>query len=73
MVDAIMYNLSLNPAPVPAIPYPPFSWFRQLDSPPPRVVHLPQTYRWATLASWTPLGWWYIEPSARRKYGLPGR
>lgn len=71
VVKAVMDNVSLNPAPAPLIPYFPFSLIPALRAPPPAVVHLPTMYYWATLMSYTPLGWGYVEPSARKKYGLP--
>ena len=71
VVTTILHHLSLNPAPAPMIPYLPFSLIPSLKAPPKAVVHLPAMYYWATLMSWTPLGWGYVEPSARKKYGLP--
>ncbi|ODN80963.1 hypothetical protein L202_03075 [Cryptococcus amylolentus CBS 6039] len=73
VTDTILYHLSLSPAPQPLIPYPPFNFFRALDQPPKHLVHLPLTYRFAMFVRDTPLGWGYIEPAARRKYGLVGR
>ena len=71
VVSTIIHHLSLNPAPSPLIPYLPFSLVPALRAPPKSVLHLPDMYFWATLMSLTPLGWGYVEPSARRKYGLP--
>jgi hypothetical protein len=71
VVSTIIHHLSLNPSPSPLIPYLPFSLIPSLRAPPKSVLHLPDMYFWATLMSWTPLGWGYVEPSARRKYGLP--
>ena len=65
-----MHNLSLNPAPAPLIPYFPFNLIPALNAPPKAALHIPSMYYWVTLAGWTPLGWGYVEPSARRKYGL---
>ncbi|KAK4687314.1 hypothetical protein P7C73_g2798, partial [Tremellales sp. Uapishka_1] len=70
VVKTILHHLSLNPHPQPLIPYPPFSLFRALDQPPKHLVHLPWQYRFAMFVRDTPLGWGYIEPQARRKYGL---
>jgi hypothetical protein len=41
-----------------------------LRAPPPSQYYLPFTYKLATLLSYTPLGYVYVEPSARQKYGL---
>lgn len=71
VVRAILSNLALPPAPQPLIPYAPFSWIPQLRQPPPSVVHLPFMYAAARWMGMTWLGWGYVEPSARRKYGLP--
>ncbi|WVQ73780.1 hypothetical protein IAR50_003360 [Cryptococcus sp. DSM 104548] len=73
VTDTILHHLSLSPTPQPLIPYPPFNFFRALDQPPKHLVHLPLTYRFAMFVRDTPLGWGYIEPAARRKYGLLGR
>ncbi|WVQ92996.1 hypothetical protein IAU59_000059 [Kwoniella sp. CBS 9459] len=69
----ILHHLSLSPKPVPLIPYPPFSWFSKLDLPPKHLVHAPWQYRLAMMVRDTPLGWLYIEPGARKKYGLIAR
>ncbi|RXK37442.1 hypothetical protein M231_05265 [Tremella mesenterica] len=71
VVKTIFTNLSLNPAPQPLIPYPPFSWFRSLDVPPNSTQYIPSLYTWAKLMTFTPLGYLYVEPRARVKYGLP--
>ncbi|RSH95143.1 hypothetical protein EHS25_000229 [Saitozyma podzolica] len=71
VVRAILSNLALPPAPQPLIPCAPFSWIPQLRQPPPSVVHLPFMYAAARWMGMTWLGWGYVEPSARRKYGLP--
>ncbi|KAK8844028.1 hypothetical protein IAR55_006822 [Kwoniella newhampshirensis] len=73
VTSTILYHLSLSPAPQPLIPYPPFSWIPALAQPPKHLVHLPWMYRFAFMVRDTPLGWGYIEPSARKKYGLIGR
>ncbi|WWC98206.1 hypothetical protein V866_005097 [Kwoniella sp. B9012] len=73
VIDIILYNLSLSPKPQPLIPYPPFSWIRSLSVPPKHLVHAPWQYRLAMMVRDTPIGWAYIEPGARRKYGLIGR
>ncbi|WVR08858.1 hypothetical protein IAU60_005917 [Kwoniella sp. DSM 27419] len=69
----ILHHLSLSPKPQPIIPYPPFSWFSSLSVPPKHFVHAPWHYRAAAFVRDTPLGWLYIEPGARKKYGLIGR
>ena len=71
MVDTILYHLALPPNPAPLIPYPPFNWFRSLDQPPCATFYLPFMYRAARWMGDTPLGWGYVEPNARKKYGLP--
>ena len=71
VTDTIMQHLSLSPSPTPLIPYLPFSLLSFLKTPPKSLVYLPWQYRAAHLMSQTPLGWLYVEPSARRKYGLP--
>ncbi|WWC63790.1 uncharacterized protein I303_106395 [Kwoniella dejecticola CBS 10117] len=73
VVDIILYNLSLSPKPQPLIPYPPFSWMKSLNIPPKHLVHAPWQYRLAMMVRDTPIGWAYIEPGARRKYGLIGK
>ncbi|WVO15497.1 hypothetical protein L204_103155 [Cryptococcus depauperatus] len=69
----ILYHLSLSPKPQPLIPFPPFNFFRFLDQPPRHLVQYPWPYRFAMFVRDTPLGWGYIEPAARKKYGLIGR
>ncbi|WVF65316.1 hypothetical protein IAT40_000042 [Kwoniella sp. CBS 6097] len=71
--QTILHHLSLSPEPVPLIPYPPFSWVSRLNVPPKHLVHAPWQYRLAMMVRDTPLGWMYIEPGARKKYGLIGR
>ncbi|OCF32452.1 hypothetical protein I316_05878 [Kwoniella heveanensis BCC8398] len=71
--QTILHHLSLFPQPVPLIPYPPFSWIPSLRLPPKHLVHAPWQYRLAMIVRDTPLGWMYIEPGARKKYGLIGR
>ncbi|WWC72898.1 uncharacterized protein I206_106862 [Kwoniella pini CBS 10737] len=73
VVDLILYNLSLSPKPQPLIPYPPFSWIKYFSLPPKHLVHAPWQYRLAMMVRDTPIGWLYIEPGARRKYGLIGK
>ncbi|WWD21317.1 hypothetical protein CI109_105801 [Kwoniella shandongensis] len=73
VTSTILHHLSLSPAPQPLIPYPPFSWIPALSQPPKHLVHLPWMYRFAFMVRDTPLGWGYIEPAARKKYGLIGR
>ncbi|WWC90981.1 uncharacterized protein L201_005920 [Kwoniella dendrophila CBS 6074] len=73
VIDIILYNLSLSPKPQPLIPYPPFSWIKSMSIPPKHLVHAPWQYRLAMMVRDTPLGWLYVEPGARRKYGLIGR
>lgn len=70
VVDTILENLALPPGPHPIIPYPPFSWIPALRTPPSSVFYLPFMYKLATLLNLTPLGYLYVEPNARRKYGL---
>jgi hypothetical protein len=65
-----MDNISLNPAPAPLIPYFPFNLLPFLKLPPKHLVHLPWQYRAAFMLRDTPLGWLYLEPAARKKYGL---
>lgn len=71
VVDTIFEHLALPPSPYPLIPYPPFSWISALSHPPRAIRFLPFMYRAATWMRDTPLGWAYVEPSARKKYGLP--
>ncbi|OXG18344.1 hypothetical protein C361_04467 [Cryptococcus neoformans Tu259-1] len=73
VTKTILHHLSLSPKPQPLIPYPPFNFFSALDAPPKHLVHMPLMYRFAMFVRDTPLGWGYIEPAARRKYGLIGR
>ncbi|WVQ81303.1 hypothetical protein IAT38_003426 [Cryptococcus sp. DSM 104549] len=73
VTNTILHHLSLSPAPQPLIPYPPFTFIRALDAPPKHLVHLPFMYRLTMMVRDTPLGWGYVEPAARRKYGLIGR
>lgn len=70
VVNAVITNLALSPAPAPLIPIPPFSWIPGLATPPASTVFLPWLYKAATLLAYTPLGYLYVEPSARKKYGL---
>ena len=70
VVETILHHLALAPAHAPLIPYPPFSWFSSLNQPPKATHYLPLLYRIARWAGDTPLGWGYVEPGARRKYGL---
>lgn len=70
VVDVIMEHIALNPAPAPLIPYLPFSAISALQVPPKHLVHLPWQYRMAALVRDTPLGWLYVEPAARKKYGI---
>ncbi|BEI93041.1 uncharacterized protein CcaverHIS019_0506690 [Cutaneotrichosporon cavernicola] len=70
VVDTIISQLALPTAPYPVIPYPPFSWVSGLRAPPKSQFYLPYTYKLATLLSLTPLGYLYVEPKARQKYGL---
>jgi hypothetical protein len=71
VVDTIFEHLALSPSPYPLIPYPPFSWISALSHPPRAIRFLPFMYRAATWMRDTPLGFAYVEPSARKKYGLP--
>ncbi|ORX39200.1 hypothetical protein BD324DRAFT_618829 [Kockovaella imperatae] len=72
VVETILYHLSLNPSPFPLIPIWPLSLVPSLRVPPKPLVFLPWQYRMAfVLMRDTVLGWLYLEPSARRKYGLP--
>ncbi|WRT69298.1 uncharacterized protein IL334_006282 [Kwoniella shivajii] len=73
VVEIILHNLSLSPKPQPLIPYPPFSWIKSLNIPPKHLVHAPWQYRLAMMVRDTPLGWGFVEPGARRKYGLIGK
>jgi NAD(P)-dependent dehydrogenase (short-subunit alcohol dehydrogenase family) len=70
VTNAILTNLALPTERSPLIPYPPFSWIPALRTPPKPTFVLPWMYKAATLLSLTPLGYLYVEPSARRKYGL---
>jgi NAD(P)-dependent dehydrogenase (short-subunit alcohol dehydrogenase family) len=70
VVDAILTNLALPPKGYPLIPFPPFSWISGLNLPPKPMFFLPFMYKLATLLSLTPLGYLYVEPNARKKYGL---
>jgi hypothetical protein len=70
VIDVIMSNISVNPDPTPMIPYFPFNLIRGLSIPPPAFVFLPKAYGLAWVLKDTPLGWLFIEPSARAKYGL---
>lgn len=70
VVNTILTQLALPPANYPLIPYPPFSWISALSQPPKPTFYLPFMYKLATLLSLTPLGYLYIEPNARKKYGL---
>ncbi|WVW79600.1 hypothetical protein I302_101569 [Kwoniella bestiolae CBS 10118] len=73
VIDIILYNLSLSPKAQPIIPYPPFLWIKSFSVPPKHLVHAPWQYRLAMMVRDSPIGWAYIEPGARRKYGLIGR
>ncbi|GMK55520.1 hypothetical protein CspeluHIS016_0205760 [Cutaneotrichosporon spelunceum] len=70
VVDTILSQLALPTAPYPVIPYPPFSWVSGLCVPPKSQFYLPFTYKLVTLLNLTPLGYMYVEPRARQKYGL---
>lgn len=41
-----------------------------LGTPPSSTHYLPFMYRLASYMNLTPLGWLYVEPNARQKYGL---
>ncbi|KAL1407509.1 hypothetical protein Q8F55_006942 [Vanrija albida] len=70
VVDTILQSLALSPEKAPLIPYPPFSWLTKLRVPPASSVFLPWQYGAATLLEYTPLGYLFVEPNARKKYGL---
>lgn len=70
VVDTIIQQLALPPNPSPTIPYPPFSWFSSLNTPPASKLWLPWQYKMGTLLNYTPAGYLYVEPNAREKYGL---
>lgn len=70
VVDTILEHLAQPPAPSPLIPFPPFSWIPTLRTPPESAFIMPYMYKLATLLNLTPLGYLYVEPNARKKYGL---
>lgn len=70
VVDSIFDNLALSTEKYPVIPYPPFSWTSKLSVPPSSTHFLPWMYKVATLLNLTPMGYLYVEPNARKKYGL---
>lgn len=70
VVDTVLTHLALPTGKYPLIPYPPFSWISGLALPPKPTFFLPFIYKAATILQLTPLGYLYVEPNARKKYGL---
>ncbi|WOO78557.1 11-beta-hydroxysteroid dehydrogenase-like 3 [Vanrija pseudolonga] len=70
VVDTVLQSLALSPEPAPLIPYPPFSWLGKLKVPPASTVFLPWQYGAASILQRTPLGYLFVEPNARKKYGM---